>query len=235
MLARWVPGEPVRNYDGIIFNLDGTLWDGAETAARGWGLALESCGIRDFEIGADDIRSVAGQPFEVCVQTLFPGLPASSSVEFLRALDAGERADFRARGGRIFEGVARGVEMLFRDYKLFLVGNCQDWYLDCFWRQSGLRRFFPGGIATAHRGCPRPRWSSASPADTCSRRRYTSATPGRRGGRQDSGRGFRLRVLRFRPDGAPGADVPVIHGAGRLVRRDRRPRTDSQEDGGVAE
>jgi phosphoglycolate phosphatase len=145
----------VRRHDGIIFDLDGTLWDGAETAAKGWGLALQSCGVRGVEVSADDIRSVAGQPFEVCVRTLFPGLPDSSGAEFLHALDAGERALFEAHGGRIFPGVAEGMELLSADHDLFIVSNCQQWYLECFWMQYSLRRHFASWDCHGASGAPK--------------------------------------------------------------------------------
>lgn len=132
----------MKQYDGVIFDLDGALWDAAEASAKGWNSALQSCGVRGFKVSADDIRGVSGKPFDVCVQTVFPRLPASSRLDVLRALEAHERDVIEVRGGRVFEGVVEGIQQLSDHYKLFLISNCQEWYLESFWKQFGLQRFF---------------------------------------------------------------------------------------------
>lgn len=79
-------------YDSLIFDLDGTLWDAAETSAKGWNVALESQGFGDKAVSADDVRRVSGMPFDACVRTLFPESSLSSGGDLFQVLDAGERS-----------------------------------------------------------------------------------------------------------------------------------------------
>src|SRR5690606_4091256 len=60
--------------DSIIFDLDGTLWDAAETVAKAWAAARRQVDFEIQEISADDVRSIAGTQHNLIFQKLFPQL-----------------------------------------------------------------------------------------------------------------------------------------------------------------
>ena len=128
-------------YDSIVFDLDGTLWDASEASATGWNRGLQVAGVERASITADSIRSVSGLPFEQCVATLIPDTDLRRSQGLSVLIDTAEQDVIRELGGTIFSGVTAGIEALSRTHSIFIVSNCQDWYLDCFWQFADIRRF----------------------------------------------------------------------------------------------
>lgn len=109
-------------YDAIIFDIDGTLWDVRKPIAEGWNNALAKAG-RSERVNAQEIGSVLGNPTDVCIDRLLPG--AKKSVPGLKAIiEKNELAVIGARGGEFFEGVCEGVKELAKSYKIFIVSNC---------------------------------------------------------------------------------------------------------------
>jgi len=139
--------------DALVFDIDGTLWDAAEPTACGWNRALERLGVVT-RVTVEGIRSVAGTPFLGCVQTLIPELPEPGEEE-LRAIDEAERRELLGSPGTLFPGVEAGLKMLSDMYPLFLVSNCQDWYLELFLESTGLRRLFTGADCNGISGLPK--------------------------------------------------------------------------------
>jgi phosphoglycolate phosphatase len=129
--------------DALIFDLDGTLWDAAEPTVRGWNTALEELGAQT-RVTVEGIRSVAGTPFVGCVEILVPELCPPLEAT-LHALDTREKTAIIESGGTLFPGVESGLRELAAGYPLYLVSNCQDWYLELFFDTSGLRECFAGG------------------------------------------------------------------------------------------
>ncbi len=126
--------------DGLIFDLDGTLWDAAAASTFGWNLVLEEMDL-PHRVTDDGIRSVSGRPFPECVRTLLPDLsPWPAALQ--KRLEAGERTGIEWMAGDLYPGVAEGLVRLAAQYPLFLVSNCPGWYLDEFFRHTGLRELF---------------------------------------------------------------------------------------------
>ncbi len=127
--------------DSLIFDLDGTLWNACSASAEGWTAGLSALGI-ERTITEEDIASVSGKPYKDCMTTLLPNLPESRFEEALAELNRQERKIVEAKGGQLYRHVAEGIEKLSKRYRLFIVSNCQDWYLRSFLAHSNLSQYF---------------------------------------------------------------------------------------------
>jgi phosphoglycolate phosphatase len=128
--------------DAVMFDIDGTLWNASSASAEGWNQALEQLGLPG-NVSAEQIARVAGSPYEKCVDTLLPGLRASCPG-LLDALSRCERASVERSGGAFYDGALETVAQLARDFDVFLVSNCQDWYLELFLGFSRLSPLLSG-------------------------------------------------------------------------------------------
>ena len=140
-------------YDAVIFDIDGTLWNASPASAEGWSLGLASLGI-ERKVSAEQIESVAGKPYADCVETLFPGL-AGKYPKLIPELERFEMEAVKKRGGDFFPGVLKGVKRLSLSYKVFLVSNCQEWYMHLFLSKSGLGPVLEGYDCHGMSGLPK--------------------------------------------------------------------------------
>lgn len=140
-------------YDALIFDVDGTLWNASPASAKGWTLGLAKLGI-DKKITAEQIETVAGQPHDECIDTLMPGLRIQYP-NLLDILDDCETAVMQAEGGVFYEGARETLAELAQDHRIFLISNCQDWYLDLFLDFSGLRSILSGFDCYGRSGLPK--------------------------------------------------------------------------------
>jgi phosphoglycolate phosphatase len=128
--------------DSIVLDLDGTLWDTCASCAMGWNTVLQRHGIPFCEITAHDIRLVAGQPHEACIQQVFQGL-STADIQLLITETAAEDNRVVAQyGGVRYPGVSQGLHQLRTRFPLFIVSNCQAGYIESFLSWSGLATVF---------------------------------------------------------------------------------------------
>jgi phosphoglycolate phosphatase len=130
--------------DSIIFDLDGTLWDASAASAMAWSKVASEL---ELKVSVDEaaIKNVSGLPFDKCVDALF-GDCAQKIPNLRSLLDKAEQDEILNRGGRFYEGMVEGLRKLRKEYKLFLVSNCQEWYLNAFFEHSGLQDLFQDSL-----------------------------------------------------------------------------------------
>jgi len=97
---------------------------------------------------------VSGIPFELCVEALLPGL-TTRHPELLDTLSGCEQAVVERDGGEFYEGAVETVTRLSHDFPVFLVSNCQEWYLRLFLDFSGLGPVLDGCDCHSRSGKPK--------------------------------------------------------------------------------
>ena len=130
----------MKKYDALIFDLDGTLWNACEAASIGWTEALKSLSL-DKKISSKDIESICGMVYFDAINNLLGDIKLKFDV-LAPIIGKYERISVEKMGGILYQGVEEGIENLAECYKLYIVSNCQDWYLDVFLDHSNLREFF---------------------------------------------------------------------------------------------
>lgn len=128
---------------GIIFDMDGTLWDSAENVAKSWNLAIEESGLLEKSLSEEDISGVMGKTMDVIADLLFAELDAEKKKELLEACCARENDYLREHGGILYDKVEETLQKLKqRGCHLYIVSNCQSGYIEAFLDYYGLWELF---------------------------------------------------------------------------------------------
>lgn len=127
--------------DGLIFDLDGTLWNTTESCVTGWNQALEGLG-ESSRVTSEDVMGIMGLPHDKIYAKLFPGHTPEQRKQIGKDCFEKELDVIRTDGGSLYPGVAEGLARLSGPFRLFLVSNCGRAYLETFWSCAGLQSHF---------------------------------------------------------------------------------------------
>ena len=130
-------------FDGLLFDLDGTLWDCVDSICVSWNQALA-------RLAPEYAGTVTRQRLLPCMGMLLPDIldrlaPELDQEKVQDVLDTvlREENEYVARhGGILFPGEEEILAALAERYRLFIVSNCQDGYIEAFYQAHGLGRFF---------------------------------------------------------------------------------------------
>jgi phosphoglycolate phosphatase len=125
-------------YDGIIFDIDGTLWNACQSSAIGINQGLKELGV-STEFTKFDIESFSGQPFAKGLQGLLPNLELTPEV--IDLLNKSEQQAIKDLKGDFYLGFPELFIQLSKSHKLYLISNCQDWYLDLFIQTANIQNY----------------------------------------------------------------------------------------------
>lgn len=126
---------------GIIFDVDGTLWDSSVQVAQSWQVAAEKLLNGPRPITSDMISRNMGKNMKDFGDALFPDLPPAKRLEVMEACMEYENQYLEDHPGILYPQVAEVLQQLSWKYKLFIVSNCQKGYIEVLMRSCNLEEY----------------------------------------------------------------------------------------------
>lgn len=117
---------------GIIFDMDGTLWDSAENVARAWNTIIERPEYNLTPLTKHDLYRVMGMTMDKLGQTLWPDMDIETRNEMLSKCYDVENSYLYEHGGDLYPNLLETLEKLKEKYHLYIVSNCQAGYIEAF-------------------------------------------------------------------------------------------------------
>jgi phosphoglycolate phosphatase len=141
--------------DGLIFDLDGTLWDASSACILAWNSALQQFGLDNTRVDQTLIAGFSGRLLEDILAEHFKIIPPEQYERFVKLYAAEEAIQMKTFGGILFPNAKIVLEKLALTYPLFIVSNCQKGYIENFLQQHDLEKFFKDFECSGNTGLPK--------------------------------------------------------------------------------
>ena len=121
---------------GIIFDLDGTLWDACAGIAAAWDEYVRLYESAWYEKGVrvkeETVRAACGKTMDIFTAMLLHQLPESEQKRLYEPCCTYEVGYLKVHGANVYPGVQEALRELAKDYHLYIVSNCQEGYIEAF-------------------------------------------------------------------------------------------------------
>lgn len=129
-------------FDGILFDLDGTLWDATAAVAKSWTLGLEQLNIRRAPITVEELFPCMGLLLPDIVDRLVPGQNPETRDKIISHCCRVENDYLARHGAPLYPGEENALAALCKRYSLFVVSNCEKGYIEAYFAGTGMGKYF---------------------------------------------------------------------------------------------
>lgn len=125
---------------GLIFDLDGTLWDSTGVIRPVWNAVLTAHGRAP--LSEADFAGLMGLTKAAIAARVFPETEEAARIAVIDECFTAEQIELRRVGGRLYPALRETLERLHESCQLCIVSNCAPGYLEAFFDAHGLRGCF---------------------------------------------------------------------------------------------
>jgi phosphoglycolate phosphatase len=142
-------------FDSIIFDLDGTLWDSTGNVALAWEKARQQVDYVHEAVTVESVRAVTGMAYDAIFEMLLPEMDTEKRDHFKAVCARCEIDTLNELGGDLYPGLEETIKYLASKYKLYIVSNCQNGYIETFLSHCPVADYFLGHQCYGTKGQPK--------------------------------------------------------------------------------
>lgn len=125
---------------GVIFDMDGTLWDTTNLVVPAWNTVLKRYNVK--QITVEDMQGFMGKTLETIASIMLPEMAADERMKIMSECCLEEQSYLRSNGGVLYPDIENTLKKIKENYSLYIVSNCHPEYIDSFFMYHKLRNFF---------------------------------------------------------------------------------------------
>lgn len=127
-------------FDSIGFDLDGTLWSSVPAVTEAWQIVADEYKV--YKPDLKDMSGVMGLNERDLMTKLYPEMSDKDKHDFFSKASTLCNSLLAQHGGVLYEGLEETLEKLSKDFKLYIVSNCQPGYIEIFLGYHKLEKYF---------------------------------------------------------------------------------------------
>ena len=141
------------NYETLIFDIDGTLWDSRQLVAEGYNIQLNKEGYSHLCVDAETLRPLFGKVMTEIADAILSSIDPSERYDLMERCMKTENDYLFANECKIgYPRVKETLEELAKHYRLFIVSNSQCGYPELCIDKLGLGEYIEGHMCFGDTG-----------------------------------------------------------------------------------
>lgn len=128
--------------EAIIFDLDGTLWSTIDSCVKVLAEVKSRHPEVTREITKEEVEKSMGKPFDEIVKNYYGYIEYEKAVEIAEEAFSSNVKNLLINGGTLYPDLENTIKELSKKYKLFIVSNCVEGYIESFLKTSNLSSYF---------------------------------------------------------------------------------------------
>ena len=143
-------------FESLIFDIDGTLWDSRSLVAEGYNIQLRREGLDHLCTDEVELKPLFGLVMEDLADRLFASIPAPERYELTKRCMKTENEYLCENPCDIgYPGVRETLEKLRKKHRLFIVSNSNCGYPELCMEKLGIDHLFEGHLCFGDTGTPK--------------------------------------------------------------------------------
>jgi len=141
------------NYESLIFDIDGTLWDSRALVAEGYNIQLKEEGLEHLSVNSEIFLTLFGKVMTEIADVIFASVPVPERYALMeRCMDTENRYLYENECSIGYPRVKETVAELAKKYRLFIVSNSQCGYPELCMDKLGLTPYIEGHLCFGDTG-----------------------------------------------------------------------------------
>lgn len=118
--------------NGIIFDLDGTLWDSCVAIVPSWQRVMNAHQIKREPLTLEEMNSYMGKTVAEIAPLMLPELSLEEGIALMKEGCIEELEELRKNGASLYDDILETLYELSKSYNLYIVSNSEDGYVQAF-------------------------------------------------------------------------------------------------------